>query len=345
MMVRFIERPSDTHRRYITQILTGVAKILDRTEEGCPVKCLLINGSEDDLRLSVADTPKPSLGPGQVLIEVWAAGVITTEIYWQPTWHTATGDKRVDTVPGHEFSGVVAAVGEDVQHFETGDQIFGMNDWYSNGAMAEYCLANPADLSTKPPYLTHVQAASVPISALTAWQGLFEHARLQPGETVLVHGAAGSVGAFAVELARVGGARVIGTASARDGEFVLGLGADRVIDYRSMRFEEHVKDVDVVFDTVGGETLERSWAVLRPGGRLVTIAYTAADGSGDKRARDAAFIVKPSGTQLAEISKLAEHGSVHAFVDRVVPLRQSPEIYSGRLPRERPGKVVVAIRS
>jgi NADPH:quinone reductase-like Zn-dependent oxidoreductase len=202
------------------------------------VKCLLINGSEVDLRMSVADAPKPSPGPGQLLIEVWAAGIIPTEVHWQPTWQTAAGEKRVNVVPGHEFSGVVAATGSGVEDLKAGDEVFGMNDWYSNGAIAEYCLAKPADIDAKPAHLTHLEAASVPISALTAWQGLFQHAKLQAGETLLVHGAAGSVGAFAVELAKTRGARVIATASGHDRAFLLALGAYLAIDYRAERFED-----------------------------------------------------------------------------------------------------------
>lgn len=308
------------------------------------MKCLLVNGTEDNVRMSVADAPKPSAGHGEVLIEVWSAGVITTEIHWQPTWTTAAGKQRVDTVPGHEFSGVIAALGEGVEDMRPGDEVFGMNDWYSNGAMAEYCLAKPTDISLKPASLTHGEAASVPISALTAWQGLIDRARVQSGDTVLVHGAAGSVGAFIVQLAKLQGARVIATASGRDAKFVLGLGAERVIDYHAVRFEDDIEDVDVVFDTVGGETLRRSWKVLRAGGRLVTIAYTAADGSEDKRASDAAFIVKPSRTQLTQISSLFAHGKLQTFVDRMVPLSQLPEAYAGRLEKHKPGKLVVEIR-
>jgi NADPH:quinone reductase-like Zn-dependent oxidoreductase len=152
------------------------------------------------------------------------------------------------------------------------------------------------------------------------------------------------VGAFAVQIAKGRGAHVIGTASAHDREFVLGLGADRVIDYRSERFEDLVKDVDVVFDTIGGETLERSWAVLRPGGRLVTVAYDAADGAGDARAQKAAFIVKPSRAQLTQISEMFGRGELRAFVQRVLPLSESPNAYRGNLPKQKPGKIVVSIR-
>ena len=133
---------------------------------------------------------------------------------WYPTSHTKTGEKRTAAVPGHEFSGVIAALGADVEGFEVGREVYGMNDWFADGATAEYCLAQPAAVAPKPPRLTHIEAASVPIAALTAWQGLVERARLQPGESVLIHGGAGAVGLFAVQLARLRGAHVIATASA-----------------------------------------------------------------------------------------------------------------------------------
>jgi len=148
-------------------------------------------------------------------------------------------------VPGHEFSGVVVDAG--------GLEVFGMDDWYSDGAMAEYCIAPVNAVAPKPRHLTHAEAASVPIGALTAWQGLFDRAKLRPGESVLVHGGAGSVGIFAVQLAALHGARVIATSSARNRDFVLSLGAHEVIDYHAGRFEDRANELDIVFDTVGGD--------------------------------------------------------------------------------------------
>src|SRR5499425_1371000 len=171
-----------------------------------------------------------------------------------------------------------------------GDLVYGLNDWYRDGASAEYCVARVADFAHKPSRVDHVHAAATPISALTAWQGLVERAGLAAGQRVLIHGAAGGVGTFAVQLARWRGARVTGTASAANLDFVRSLGADEVIDYRAERFEDMARDVDVVFDTVGGETLERSWGVLKPGGRLVTIAASG-EQTTDERVRAAYFIV------------------------------------------------------
>ena len=233
------------------------------------------------------------------------------------------------------------AVGEEFGSLEVGHEVYGMNDWYSDGALAESCIASFFAVARKPRKLTHTEAASVPISALTAWQGLFDRAKLQTGESVLIHGGAGGVGVFAVQLAKQHGARVIATASARNRDFVSSVGADEVIDYRASRFEDHVKDLDVVFDAVGGDTLDRSWAVLKPGGRMVTVVSTVA-GSNDPRLKEAFFIVEPSQKQLIEIGCLLDDGRLRTVVDSVVPFENAPEIYAGKVQRQGRGKVVVA---
>lgn len=288
------------------------------------------------------DAARPQPGPGELLVRVWAAGLIATELSWYPTTHLKNGASRKGAVPGHEFSGVVTAVGEDVGSLEIGHEVYGMNDWYSDGAMAEYCVAPYFGIVPKPVSLTHAEAASVPISALTAWQGLFGHARLQAGERVLIHGGAGGVGVFAIQLARIHGAHVFTTALARDREFVMSLGAEQVIDYKESRFEDFAKEIDVVFDTVGGETLQRSWSVLRASGRMVTIVSTEADSS-DPKVRQAFFIVEPDQKQLAEVGRLLDDGQLHCVVDEVIPLSEAPEAYAGKVSRRGQGKLVVAI--
>lgn len=184
------------------------------------MRIIRLAGSAQTPALIEDAAPEPRPGQGELLIRVCAAGVILAELSWYPTSHRKTGAPRTGAVPSHEFSGVVAAVGQDVGPLEIGHEVFGMNDWYSNGAMAEYCVAPYFALAPKPGCLTHVEAASVPISALTAWQGLFDRANLQPGERVLVHGGAGGVGVFAIQLAHLHGARVIATASERNRDFV-----------------------------------------------------------------------------------------------------------------------------
>ena len=251
-------------------------------------------------------------------------------------------------VPGHEFSGVIAAIGKDVHGseidgFEVGDEVYGMNDWFSDGATAEFCIAVPQNIARKPKTLTHELAATVPIGALTAWQGLFDHAKLQPGERVLIHGGAGAVGLYAVQLAHLHKAHVIATASAGNADFVRKLGAEEVIDYQTSRFENQVGKVDVVFDGVGGETLNRSWSVLRPGGRMVTIA---ADGEGttDQRVKNAFFIVEPNHKHLVEIAEQLDAGRLRAFVKTTIPLSEASAAYSGAVSEKSGyGKIVIDV--
>jgi NADPH:quinone reductase-like Zn-dependent oxidoreductase len=234
-------------------------------------------------------------------------------------------------------------LGEETNGFDIGQEVYGMNDWFADGAMAEYCLTSPTSLAPKPPSLTHVEAAAVPIGALTAWQGLFDRARLQAGEHVLVHGGAGAVGIFAIQLARLHGGHVTATASARNHAFVAQLGAEKVIDYRAVRFEDNVRDMDVIFDMVGSDTLQRSWAVLKPGGRMITIAADN-ETTTDDRVKQAFFIVEPNHEQLTQISSLLEAGDLQPVVDVVLPLSQASAAYMGDVKQRRGrGKMVIAV--
>lgn len=307
------------------------------------MKAMRLSDSAGTPVLVEEDVPQPQPGRNELLVRVCAAGVTLKELLWYPTTHNKNGERRNRAVPGHEFCGVVAAVGENAGGFDIGQEVYGMNDWFADGAMAEYCITQPTSLAQKPASLTHVEAASVPIGALTAWQGLFERARLQAGERVLVHGGAGAVGIFAIQLARLRGAHVTATASARNLAFVSALGADRVIDYRAVRFEENVSEVDVVFDTVGGETLQRSWRVLKPGGRMITIAADS-EATNDDRVKQAFFIVEPNHKQLIQIGELLAAGDLYPVVDAVLPFSQAPAAYTGGVKERRGrGKLVVAV--
>ncbi len=309
------------------------------------MRVMQLHETSTGLTLLPAEAPRPKPAPGQFLIRVHAAGVTTTELNWYPSTHRKSGEQRTAAIPGHEFSGVIAEIAGDAGDFAVGQEVYGMNDWFEEGATAEYCLAPPSSLAVKPSSLTHEEAATVPIGALTALQGLFERANLQPGETVLVHGGSGAVGMFAVQLAHRHGVRVIATTSAETLSFVKDLGAVQVIDYKAdRRFEEVIQPVDVVFDTVGGHIRERSRTVLRPGGRLISIA---ADGevTTDPVVRDAYFIVEPRRSQLVEIARLIDSGAVRTFVNAVVPLSQAAAAYAGTVPKRGFGKIVISIES
>lgn len=289
------------------------------------------------------DAPIPALGPGDALVRVRAAGISPAEFTWR-IYETPDGRSRLPKIPCHEVSGVVAALAPDVRDVEVGDAVYGLTDFFRDGGAAEYVAVRAADLARKPRILDHASAAAVPLSALTAWQALFDHARLTRGQRVMIHGAAGGVGSFAVQLARWCGADVIGSASARNVDFVWGLGADDVVDYGAMPFETVVRDVDVVLDTVGGTVTERSWSVLRPGGLLVTIVRPPSpEWAVGREARGLFFVVEPSRTQLNELSRLIGTGMIRPVIEAVLPLDRAREAYERGI-REHPrGKLVLAV--
>jgi NADPH:quinone reductase-like Zn-dependent oxidoreductase len=283
-----------------------------------------VGGSES---LLYEDAPKPSPKDNQILIQVYATAITPTEFAWYPTFHTPEGGTRpFPIILGHEFSGVVDAIGPACTGVQVGDPVYGLSDWFIDGAQADYCLTVPANIAPKPASLDHVQAAAVPISALTAWQALIDRAQLSPGQRVLIHGAAGGVGSFAVQVACYKGVHVIATASAANADFVLALGADEVIDYRSTPFETIVRDVDVVLDTVGGDTRDRSWGILSKGGRLVTIAADA-ERLTQPRVRDAFFIVEPNRVQLIEIARLIDASVIRPIVGAVFSMENFRQAY------------------
>ena len=299
-----------------------------------------VNGKS---RIVVGEKPKPCPGPSEVLIRVGAAGVTPGELLWYPTTHTRQGTAREDPIPGHEYSGWVESVGADVNGIVQGSQVFGMNDWFDQGATAEYCIALPKNMTAKPKKLNHPEAATVPISALTAWQGLFDKAKLRAGERVLVHGGSGSVGAYVIQLAKLHGAEVIATGSAANLEFLKSLKADKVIDYRAAPFEQAVTLVDVVFDSAGGDVLARSFPLLRVGGRAVTVA-TGNETTGDSRTKSAFFVVEPNGSQLADIANLIDGGFLRPFVADSVQFADSANaLEEGARKAGKHGKTVIVI--
>jgi NADPH:quinone reductase-like Zn-dependent oxidoreductase len=308
------------------------------------MKAMRVAGSREKPILLEAEISRPKPQHGEVLVRIRAAGITRTELVWDPTWRTKSGEPREGAVPSHEFSGEIAELGNGVMGLSTGAAIYGMNDWYQDGALAEYCITRPDWIAPMPGTLDHPEAASVPLDALTAWQGLFVRTKLQRAEHVLIHGGAGAVGIFAIQLAHRRGAHVITTVSPHNFDFVKELGADQVIDYKTAPFEEQTGEVDVVFDAVGGETLRRSLDVLKPNGRLVTIV--SPDESGfDDRTKQAFFIVEPDRQQLLEIGQLIDSGQLRPFVDVAAPFSQAAEAYQGKIQKKGRGKVVVDIAS
>src|SRR6266480_7550879 len=309
------------------------------------MKAIRIHGRGGPERLVYEDVPQPHPGQGEVLVRVYATGVIASELSWDETYETKAGSKRVLPIPGRDLSGVVEEVGPGTPPLTKGSQVYAMTDYGRDGAEAEFTIALPSELAPKPRTLDYVQAAAVPLTALTAWQALFDHASLVAGQAVLIHGAAGGVGVFAVQLAHWAGAHVIATASARNRDFLHELGASVVIDYSAERFEEVVHDVDLVFDLVGGDTLVRSWQVVKPGGVLVSVvsprpSFAEAKAHG---VRPVWFIVEPNREQLIQIGALIDAGRIRPIIDTVLPLSQARQAYEQGARGHTRGKTVLRV--
>ena len=288
--------------------------------------------------------PRPDPGPGEVLVHVHAAGVGP----WDG-WIRAGKSALPQPLPltlGSDLSGTVAAVGSGISEMAIGDQVFGVTNTQFRGAYAEYAVASAGMLAKKPSSLSYAEAASVPVVAVTAWQGLFDHARLEAGQTVVIHGAAGNVGAYAVQLARRARLRSIATAGTKDIEYVRSLGADTVLDYHTQRFEDEVKDVDAVLDLVGGETQMRSFQVLRPGGKLISaVSQPDQDRAKQHGVTAAFFLVEVSAERLRTIADLIDRGELKTCVGVVLPLTDARDAHMMLEGRRSPpkGKIILNV--
>jgi len=294
--------------------------------------------------LVVEEAPMPRLRKGDALLKVRAAAITPTELTWNSTWTDPQGNDRRPIVPSFEVSGTVDQVSSEETYLKRGDPVYGLLDFWRDGAAAEFVAVRAASLAPKPTSLDHVKSAAVPLSGLTAWQALFDHARLSKGDRVLIHGAAGGVGTFAVQFAHWRGAKVIVTASKRHDAFLRELGADTILDYTSVRFEEAIQGVDAVIDTVGGEALERSWGVLRRDGTLVTIAGDVSEDRAAKYGvRAASILVQPNRDQLVQIGKLIDAGIIRPVVEAVLPLADVREAFARGLAGHNRGKIVLRV--
>jgi len=308
------------------------------------VKAVRIHGRGGPEQLFLEDVAMPKVRRGDVLVRVRATGITPAELTWDETYQNADGTPRIPGIPGHDVSGVVEKMAPDVTDFRPGDEVYGLADFPRDGAAAEFAAVRAANLALKPRSIPHAQAAALPLSALTAWQALFEHAHLDPGETVLIHGGAGGVGTMAVQLARWRGAHVLATASARDAALVRSLGADDVIDYHVIGFEDLLRDLDVVLDTIGGATRERSWRVLQKGGVLVTLVSPIPPGVAEQHSvRGVFFIVSGNREQLDQITGLVDTGKLKPVLAEVVPLARAREAFEHGAAGHAPGKIVLEV--
>lgn len=288
--------------------------------------------------------PRPAPGPGEVLVKVEAAGVGP----WDG-WIRAGKSALPQPLPltlGSDLSGEIVALGPEVSQLHVGDQVYGVTNPQFVGAYAEYALASAAMVSNKPTSVTHVEAASVPVVAVTAWQALFDHAQLKAGQTVVIHGAAGNVGSYAIQLARHAGVQTIASVSTGDISVVRSLGANTVIDYRTQRFEKEVRDADAVIDLVGGETQSRSFEVLRLGGKLISaVSRPDQDLAKHYGVEAVFFLVNVTSQYLTEIARFIDGGKLRTNVGVVLPLTDAREAHLmlERVRLQPKGKIVLDV--
>ncbi|MFB7135535.1 NADP-dependent oxidoreductase [Streptomyces sp. NPDC056237] len=288
--------------------------------------------------LSLSDMPYPHAAENDVIVRVYAAGFTPGELDWPGTWTDRAGRDRTPSVPGHELSGVVEELGYGTTGLSVGQRVFGLADWARDGTLAEYTAVEARNLAPLPADIDHTVAAALPISGLTAWQGLFDHGRLTTGQTVLIHGAAGGVGSIAVQLAREAGARVIGTGRFADRDRALALGVDTFLDLQTEKLED-AGAVDVVLDVIGGDILDRSATLVRAGGTLVTIAMPPKVQPKDGRA--VFFVVEPDRARLTDLAQRLRNGRLKQVVGAVRSLAEAPAAFA---PATRtPGKTIIRV--
>ncbi|MGW2295689.1 NADP-dependent oxidoreductase [Streptomyces violaceorubidus] len=290
--------------------------------------------------LTLTGLPRPHAAENDVVVRVHAAGFTRGELDWPATWTDRAGRDRTPSVPGHELSGVVEELGYGTTGLTVGQRVFGMADWTRDGSLAEYTAVEARNLAPLPADVDHTVAAALPISGLTAWQGLFDHGRLTAGQTVVIHGAAGSVGSVAVQLAREAGARVVATGRSTDRDTSRALGADVFLDLESERLED-AGEADVVFDVIGGDILRRSAALVRPGGTLVTIA--APPEVRPENGRAVFFVVEPDRAGLIALVRRVRDGRLRPAVGEVRPLAEAPAAFAPG--RGRHGRTIIRVAS
>jgi len=295
--------------------------------------------------LVLDDVPAPNLCAGEVLVRIQAAGVNPADYKFRAGWFKDFVNLTLPFIPGADFSGTVERVGPGVQGFKPGDEVFGMRDVQVGGSYAQYIAVRSDAIALKPRRLSHTQAAGVPLAALTAWSALFDHAELKRGQRVLIHAASGGVGVFAVQLAKLADTEVIATTSTDNVELVRSLGADQVIDYRIADFASTVKDIDIVLDTLGGETQVKSMEVLRTDGLIVTLQPPGIEAMLAKqlKVRTALVEVAANGKRIAKLASLLDDGVLTPIIDQVLPLAQAGQAHVRSESGRARGKIVLTV--
>ena len=308
------------------------------------MKAIRIYGFGGPEVLQLDDIAIPQPAEGELLMRIHAASVNPVDYKIRRGTVPWVSREMLPMTLGRDLSGTVESAGAGVDAFNDGDPLYAMLGSIDRGSYAEYVLVKPNEAAPKPARLSHIEAAAVPFAALTAWQGLFDHGHLEAGQTVLIHGGSGGVGHFAIQFANVKGATVLTTVSAQNLDFVTELGVNRAIDYQSQRFEEIAREVDLVVDLVGGETQDRSWSVLKPGGMLVSaLGEPSREKAVQHRARGAGYRAQANAGQLAEIGRLIDQGKVHPVVMATYPLAEARQAYERLEHGHVRGKIVLVV--
>jgi NADPH:quinone reductase-like Zn-dependent oxidoreductase len=289
--------------------------------------------------MKLVERPEPQAAINDVVVRVHASGFVPTELAWPSTWTDRLGRDRTPSIPGHELAGVVAALGYGTTGLSVGQRVLGLTDWSRDGTLAEYAAVEARNLAPLPGDVDFTVGASLPISGLTAWQGLFEHGRLQVGQSVLVHGAAGAVGSVVTQLARAAGAYVIGTGRAADRQTVLDFGASEFVDLENDDLDG-VGEVDLVFDVIGGDIGKQSAGLIRAGGTLVSIVGPPEARPADGLAVD--FVVESDRAQLSEIMRRVRDGRLRTNIGNVSALDDAVAAFNST--QRRKGKTVIRVR-
>jgi NADPH:quinone reductase-like Zn-dependent oxidoreductase len=309
------------------------------TEETIPMKAIVVTEqSEGTAGMKLVERAEPLPAINDVVVQVHASGFVNTELSWPSTWADRRNHDRTPTIPGHELAGVVTALGYGTTGLSVGQRVFGLTDWYRDGTLAEFVAVEARNLAPLPGDVDYTVGASLPISGLTAWQGLFEHGRLRSGQRVIAHGAAGAVGSMVTQLARAFGAYVIGTGRAADRQAALDFGANEFIDLDNEQLED-VGHVDLVFDLIGGDIGKRSARLVRAGGTLLSIVGPSEARPSDGLAID--FVVEPERAQLEEIVDRVRDGRLRTNIGAVATLDGAVSAFNAT--ERRPGKTILRI--
>jgi NADPH:quinone reductase-like Zn-dependent oxidoreductase len=310
------------------------------TEEMITMKAIVVRDQvEGTAGMTLVERPDPRAAINDVIVRVHASGFVGTELTWPSTWTDRVGRDRTPTIPGHELAGVVTALGYGTRGLSVGQRVFGLADWYRDGTLAEYVAVEARNLAPLPGDVDFSAGASLPISGLTAWQGLFDHGRLEAGQSVLVHGTAGAVGTMVTQLAREAGAHVIGTGRAADRQKALDFGAQEFVDLENDALED-VGAVDLVFDVIGSDIGKRSARLVRAGGTLVSIVGPSEIRPADGRAVD--FVVESDRDQLREIVQRVRDGRLRTNIGIVTSLDDAVAAFSST--ERRTGKTIIRLR-